>query len=139
MKAPRRRRGGKGLPARGLHRPERPLPGVGRGEGPSGLRFHSRGLEAVAGAELDTFYVITEDYLRSGRVEPVREVPGRFPTNPGGEAVFRSLLIQGLVVDRVDSQMTARVLEPATFANFRVEAGGTAAQLTPTAEEIGDC
>ncbi|MCE5252635.1 MAG: ABC transporter permease [Actinomycetia bacterium] len=109
-------------------------------EGENGpVRYGSRaeGLEAVARGEIESFYVITEDYLQSGRVEQYAEFEGRFPSNPSGEAVFRALLINGLISGRVDPEVSARVLEPAQFESFRVTEDATAAELTPMAVEIG--
>ena len=109
-------------------------------EGQAGpVRYDSRpeGLQAVARGEIDSLYVITEDYLQSGKVEQYAQFEGRFPSNPDGEATFRALLVHGLITGRVDPAVTARVLAPAEFESFRVEEDGSAAELTPTAEEVG--
>lgn len=106
-------------------------------KGPVGYESVAEGLEAVARGEIDSFYVITEDYLQSGNVEQYAQFEGRFPSNPGGEAVFRALLAQGLIAGRADPSVTTRVLAPAAFESFRVQDDGSAAELTPTAEEVG--
>jgi ABC-2 type transport system permease protein len=105
--------------------------------GPVAFSSLAAGLDAVAAGKIDFFYVVPADYLQSGEVEQYGEFPGRFPTNPGGEATLRAVLVHGLVAGRVDSAVAARVLAPAMFQNFRVQEGGTAAKLTPIAEEIG--
>jgi ABC-2 type transport system permease protein len=105
--------------------------------GPEAFTSFAAGLEAVAAGKIDFFYVVPADYLQSGEVEQYGEFPGRFPTNPGGEATLRAVLVHGLVAGRVDSAVAARVLAPAAFQNFRVQEGGTAAKLTPIAVEIG--
>ncbi|MFH0915161.1 MAG: ABC transporter permease [bacterium] len=105
--------------------------------GPVGYDSLPEGLEAVARGDIDSFYVITEDYLQSGMVEQYAKFEGRFPSNPGGEATFRALLVHGLITGLVDPAVTARVLAPAEFESFRVGEDGSAAELTPTAVEVG--
>ncbi|MBN1630664.1 MAG: ABC transporter permease, partial [Thermoleophilia bacterium] len=105
--------------------------------GPIGYESLATGLEAVAAGTIDTLYVIPADYLQSGSVEQYAQFQGRFPSNPGDEAVFRALLTHALVPGQVDPLVTARILAPAEFENFRVEDDGTLADLTPLAEEVG--
>lgn len=104
--------------------------------GPALFESRNDGLEAVARGEIDSFYVVTKDYLQSGKVEEYAEFPGRFPSNPGEEAIIRGLLVHGLITGRVDPDVTSRVLDPALFESFRVAADGTAVELTPAAVEI---
>lgn len=105
--------------------------------GPVAYDSRDEGLQAVARGDLDSFYVIVADYPQSGRVEQYAVFKGRFPSNPGREATFRALLVHELIAGRVEPDVTARVLDPARFENFRVEQDGTAAELTPAAVEIG--
>lgn len=106
-------------------------------KGPVAYESVAEGLEAVARGEIDSFYVITEDYLQSGKVEQYAQFEGRFPSNPDREAVVRALLAQALIAGRADPSVTTRVLAPADFESFRVQDDGSAAELTPTAEEVG--
>jgi len=105
--------------------------------GPIGYESRDEGIRAITRGEIDSFFVITEDYLQSGTVEEYAEFQGRFPSNVEGEAVLRALLVHGLVAGRVDTDLTTRILDPAQFESFRVEEGGTVAALTPVAVEIG--
>jgi ABC-2 type transport system permease protein len=107
------------------------------GQGPVSYGSLAEGLQAVAAGDVDSFYVIPEDYLESGRVEQYAQFQGRFPSNPEGEGTFRVLLVQALIADRVDPSVTARILSPAVYENFRVQEDGTLAELTPLAQEIG--
>jgi ABC-2 type transport system permease protein len=113
------------------------FPDLGGQAGP--VRFDSQdaGLAAVARGTIDSFYVIPRDYLQSGNVEQYAKFPGRFPSSPGGEALVRGLLVQGLITGRVDQAVTNRILAPALFENMRVEPDGSTAQLSPTAVEVG--
>lgn len=113
------------------------FPVLGGESGPAAYRSLEQGLKAVAAGEIDSFYVISDEYLESGEVEQYAEFEGRFPSNPEGEAVIRALLLRGLVTERVDPAVAGRVLTPAVFENFRVEDDGSAAELTPMAVEIG--
>lgn len=105
--------------------------------GPVGYDSRSAGLEAVAAGEIDSFYVIPEDYLQSGKVEQYAEFPGRFPNSPEGEIILRALLAHGLVAGRVEESVTTRILAPAEYVNFRVQDDGTAGELAPAAQEVG--
>jgi len=111
--------------------------GLTGANGPMAYGSVAAGLEAVAADEIDTFYLIPEGYLQSGTVERYAEFPGRFPSDPGGESAFKALLVQALIAGRVDPTVTARILSPAEFEDFRVQKDGTAAKLTPFAEELG--
>ena len=55
------------------------FPALGQQSGPVRYPSEGAGLEAVARGEIDSFYVITEDYLQSGTVEEYAEFEGRFP------------------------------------------------------------
>ena len=92
----------------------------------------------VARGEIDSLYVIGEDYLQSGNVEQYAAFEGRFPSNAGGEATFRALLVRGLISGQVDPAVTARVLDPAEFDNYRVQGDGSVSELTPIAVAVGD-
>jgi ABC-2 type transport system permease protein len=105
--------------------------------GPVPYESLGEGLEAVASGDIKSFYVIPEDYLESGRVEQYAQFQGRFPSNPEAEGAFRAILVHALIAERVDPSVTARILAPAVYENFRVEDDGTLAELTPLAEEIG--
>ncbi len=106
-------------------------------DGPVAFDSRAAGLEAVAAGDLASFYVIPADYLQTGKVQQYAEFPGRFPNNPEGEAVLRALLAHGLVAGRVDESVTTRILAPAEYVNYRVQDDGTAAELTPPAQEVG--
>jgi ABC-2 type transport system permease protein len=106
-------------------------------KGPVACPALAAGLQAVATGQIDCLYVIPADYLQSGNVEQYARFPGRFPSNPGGEATFRALLARSLVAGRVDPALTARILAPAEYKDFRVQADGTVAELAPTAQEVG--
>jgi ABC-2 type transport system permease protein len=95
------------------------------------------GLAAVAAGKIASFYVIPTDYLQSGKVQQYAEFPGRFPNSPEGATTLRALLAHGLVAGRVDESVTTRVLAPAEYVNFRVQEDGTAAQMSPPAQEVG--
>jgi ABC-2 type transport system permease protein len=113
------------------------FPNLQGAKGPVAYESMAAGLGAVAADKIDSLYLIPADYLQSGKVEQYAQFEGRFPTNPGAETTFRALLAQGLVAGRVDAAVTTRVLAPAEFENFRVLANGSAAELTPMAEEVG--
>jgi ABC-2 type transport system permease protein len=106
-------------------------------KGPVAYSSPAAGLQAVAAGKIDSFYVIPADYLESGKVEQYAQFQGRFPSNPRGEATFRSLLVHGLIAERLDPSVTTRILAPAEYENFRVEDDGTLGELTPLAQEVG--
>ncbi len=96
-----------------------------------------QGLEAVTRGDIDWLYVVPADYMETGRVAQYGEFEGRFPSNPQGEAVFRSLLAAGLLSGRVDPEVEARVLAPAEYESYRVAEDGSVFELTPPAEAVG--
>lgn len=105
--------------------------------GPREFADQDQGLQALAGGEIDWLYVIPDSYLETGRIEQYGEFAGRFPSNPEGEAIFRSLLVAGLIADQVDPEVTARVLSPAEFASYQVSADGAVSALPPPAQAVG--
>ncbi len=106
---------------------------------PGPVRYDARaeGLQALARGEIDSLYVIPEDYLQSGRIEQYAEFEGRFPSNPGGESTFRAWLVQGLIAGKVEPAVLARVFAPADYEDYRVEKDGTVSEVTPTAVAVG--
>lgn len=110
---------------------------LGPPAGPVEFNSRTEGLQAVAAGRIDSLYVIGNDYLQSGRVEQYAQFEGRFPSNPGGEAAFRTLLVQALIAGRVDATVTARVLDSAQFESFRVTEDAMVEELTPVAEAAG--
>lgn len=97
----------------------------------------TEGLQAVARGEIDWLYVLPSDYMQTGAVEQYGEFTGRFPTNAAGEGTMSFLLVDSLLVDRVEPDVKARVLGPATFQNYRVAEDGSVSELPPIAEAIG--
>jgi len=106
-------------------------------QGPVSYDSVDEGLAGVALGEIKSLFVIPTDYLNRGKVKQYAQFGGRFPTNPDAEATFRALLVHGLIAERLDPEVTARILAPAAYENYRVQEDGTAAELTPLAEEIG--
>lgn len=105
--------------------------------GPRRFEDKARGVEALARGDIEWLYVVSADYLQSGQVEQYGDFVGRFPSNAGGEAVFRALLVDGLLSGQVDPQVHQRVLDPARFESFRVAEDGSVAPLPPIAEAVG--
>ena len=75
--------------------------------------------------------------MQTGAVEQYGEFTGRFPTTAAGEGTMSFLLVDSLLVDRVEPDVKARVLGPATFQNYRVAEDGSVSELPPIAEAIG--
>jgi ABC-2 type transport system permease protein len=112
------------------------LTGLGAG---GAVEFDDRGqgLQALERGDIKWLYAIKSAYLATGRVDQYGRFTGRFPSNPEGEALVRSLLIRGLMRDGVDPGITARVLAPADFENYQVADDGTISELPPTAQAVG--
>jgi ABC-2 type transport system permease protein len=113
------------------------FPDMGGDDGPLRFETAADGLQAVAGGDIETFYVITADYLETGVVEQFARFEGRFPSNPRGETAFSTLLLRELVAEQVDPAVLPRVFAPATFQSYRVEDNASTSELTPTAEAVG--
>lgn len=113
------------------------FPGLAGESGPYEFDDRAGGLQALARDEIDWLYVIPDDYLETGKVEQYGEFAGRFPSNPVGEGIFRSLLIEGLIAEVVDPEVTARVLAPADFRSYQVSEDGSVSELPPTAQAVG--
>jgi ABC-2 type transport system permease protein len=111
---------------------------LGGSAGP--VKFDSRtaGLQAVAGGQVDSFYVIAADYLQTGRVEQYADFEGRFPSSPAGQGAFQTLLVQTLIAGKVDAGVAARVLDPTELESFRVNSNASVSDLTPAAEAAGE-
>lgn len=105
--------------------------------GPQRYQDEAQGIAALARGDIEWLYVVPAEYLQTGQVQQYGEFVGRFPSNPGGEAVFRALLADGLLTGQVDPQIQQRVLDPAQFESYRVASDGTVAPLPPAAEAIG--
>ena len=107
-------------------------------DGPFRYETLPEGLAALDRGEIASFYVVVEDYLESGKVDQYAEFKGRFPSNWIDESVFRNLLITGLVAGQLDTDVMARLAEPAYFENFQVEEDGAVSELVPAAQAIGE-
>ncbi len=105
--------------------------------GPHEFEDRAQGLQALAREEIDWLYVIPSDYLETGRVEQYGAFTGRFPSNPAGEGIFSQLLIEELIAERVDPEVTARVLAPAHFQSYQVSEDGSVSEFPPTAQAVG--
>ncbi len=113
------------------------FPDLAEQPGPVTYESLPDGLDALVQGRIDSLYVITQDYLESGRVEQYAEFEGRFPSNPSGESAARALLVQGLIAGKVEPAVLARVFSPAEFENFKVGGDGTVSEVTPTAAAVG--
>jgi len=114
------------------------LSGLETQNGPFRYETLSEGLAAIEREEIASLYIVAEDYIESGKVEQYAAFIGRFPSNWVDESVFRNLLTTGLVTGQLDPALMARLAEPASFENFRVEDDGTVSELVPTAQAIGE-
>lgn len=111
--------------------------GLAGESGPYEFDDRAQGLQALSREEIEWLYVIPDDYLETGEVEQYGEFAGRFPSNPAGESIFSYLLTEGLIAERVDPEVTARVLAPAVFQSYLVGDDGSVSEVPPTAEAVG--
>ncbi|NLT36278.1 MAG: ABC transporter permease [Gaiellales bacterium] len=110
---------------------------AGGAGGPRLFDDRAQGVGALARGDIEWLYVVPADYMQSGQVEQYGEFVGRFPSNPGGEAVFRALLVDALLSGQVDPSVRLRVLDPARFESYRVVEDGSVAPLPPITETVG--
>jgi ABC-2 type transport system permease protein len=113
------------------------FPSLGGKTGPVKFVSKTEGVQAVAAGKIESLYVISADYLQSGRVEQYAQFEGRFPSSPAGEAAFRTLLVQALIAGKVNAAVTARVLDPTRLESFRVNSDASVEEPTPAAEAAG--
>ncbi len=95
----------------------------------------SEGLQAMESGEIDSFFVLADDYLESGDVDQYAEFKGRWAFNGDDEWAFRDLLQRELIRGQLDPVVAERYSDP---ANFRVEDDGTVSELAPLAQTIGE-
>ncbi len=105
--------------------------------GPRAFADRGEGVEALQRGDIDWLYVMEADYLATGSVQQYGEFPGRFPGDPAAEGLFRGLLSQALLRERVEPEVADRVLAPADFESYRVDAEGSISPLPSTAEAVG--
>ncbi len=98
-------------------------------------------IEAVRNGDIDTLFVLSEDYLQSGKVEEYRTArnqSGRFSGNWAAQSAFRDFLRVKLIAGQIDNRTLERVIEPGRYQTYDVPQQGTIAPTVPVAQEIGE-
>ena len=101
----------------------------------------SAGIRAVQQGEVDSFYVLTEDYLDTGLIEQYwteREEQGIFGGNPAAEGAFRGFVRAQLIGGEVDNKLVNRALNTGHFRSFSVADDGTLMAEAPVAQKVGE-
>ena len=109
-------------------------------EGQVPIRYKTlvEGLEAFERDEIDSLYVVPDDYLESGKVDQYAAFGGRFPSNWDDEGAFRALLTAELIAGQLEPEVLARVFQPAEFKNIDVADDGSLLEVAPIAQAIGE-
>ncbi|MEM7435221.1 MAG: ABC transporter permease [Myxococcota bacterium] len=83
----------------------------------------------LQGGKVRALYVVPPDYLETGRVQAIQseDTPLLSMRGTTVEPMLRSLLQRSLLVDRLEDDVQARVLSPASFVRTR---------LTPAGDEV---
>ena len=81
------------------------------------------GMERLTEEEIGELFVVSEDYLASGRIEWVHRGGGRRPRRAASELITAVLRI-GVAADRLPSEVLARALAPAQFERIRLDSEG---------------
>ena len=134
-------------------------------EGQAPVRYgtHAEGLEAYQRGEIDSLYVVADDYLESGKVEQYAAFKTAWDENWDDAGAFWGLLSQELLAQQysqlspellaqraqveelvaeqlslLSPDLVARVAEPAVFKNFKVADDGSVSEVVPFAQAIGE-
>jgi len=129
------------------------------------VRYDTReeGLAAYQRGEIGSLYVLSADYLKSGKVDQYAAFKTAWDENWDDAAAFWGLLsqtlqaeqdsqlspdllaqqaqVEKLVADelsRLSPDLLARVEAPAVYQNYKVTDDGSAEELIPTAQAIGE-
>jgi ABC-2 type transport system permease protein len=94
------------------------------------------GVQAVQQGEIDTLFILPADYLTSGKVgEYILPGEGRNLWGTPAELAFESYLRYNLAEGKLDNNTLSRILSPASYQRFNIEADGTVnEESTPTVE-----
>ncbi|MCP4599147.1 MAG: ABC transporter permease [Proteobacteria bacterium] len=99
----------------------------------------AEGIEAIKQNEIDTLFVLTADYMESGKVEEYEPVgTGRNLWGSPDEWDFEGFLRYKLAEGELDTDLLWRVTDPASYQRFEVEAGGVVSDEISTTEEVGE-
>ncbi|HUV43279.1 MAG TPA: hypothetical protein VMW13_00460, partial [Dehalococcoidales bacterium] len=134
-------------------------------EGQAPVRYGTlaEGLEAYQRGEIDSLYVVADDYLESGKVDQYAAFKTAWDENWDDAGAFWGLLSQELLAQQysqlspellaqraqveelvaeqlslLSPDLVARVAEPAVFKNFKVADDGSVSEVVPFAQAIGE-
>jgi ABC-2 type transport system permease protein len=115
------------------------LPGPGQQDWPRLYDDRAEGIQAVQQGEIDTLFILPADYMESGEVEEYEPAGvGRNLWGSPAEWDFSSFLMAQLTAGQLEDDVLARVLNPASYQRFEVEAGGFVSEEITTAVEVGE-
>lgn len=97
------------------------------------------GIEAIRQNEIDTLFVLTADYMESGKVEEFeRAGKGRNLWGSPDEWEFGGFLRGQLTAGQLEGDLLERTLDPVSYQRFEVEAGGAVSDEISTTVEVGE-
>ena len=115
------------------------LPGPGQQDWPRLYDDRAEGIQAVQQGEIDTLFILPADYMESGEVEEYEPAGvGRNLWGSPAEWDFSGFLMAQLTAGQLEDDVLARVLNPASYQRFEVEAGGFVSEEITTAVEVGE-
>lgn len=113
------------------------LAGIFTYESPDSPKFYNdtiTGIQAVQQGEIDTLFILPDDYLISGEVEEyIVPGEGRNLWGTPAEWAFESYLRYNLAEGKLDNNTLSRILSPASYQRFNIEVDGNInEEITPT-------
>ncbi|MBN2240191.1 MAG: ABC transporter permease [Dehalococcoidales bacterium] len=140
------------------------LSGVPEQEGLFRYDTFEEGIKAYKDKDIDTLYVIPENYLETGTVDQYAAFKPFWLGNPEAETAFRWLvlypqlkieeentvspellaeraILEGQIAEQLSQanpDLPARIGEPAIYKNYQVEEDGSFSELAPTVQAIGE-
>ena len=119
------------------------LPDPGSMDSPKMYGDRADGIKALQRGEIDTLFILPEDYFESGQVEQYRaasESEGFVGTIWGSPAEwsFSGFLSYALVADQVKPDLLARALNSAVYWNYAIEDDGAVSDAIPPVQAVGE-
>ncbi len=115
------------------------LPAAVEQDWPRFYDARDKGIEAIRQKEIDTLFVLTADYMESGKIEEYEAVgTGRNLWGSPDEWDFEGFLRYKLAEGELDTNLLSRVTDPASYQRFEVEDDGAVSDEISTALEVGE-
>ncbi len=112
---------------------------TGEQDWPKLYEGRDEGVEAIQQNEIDALFVLTADYMKSGKVEEYEPAgTGRNLWGSPDEWDFASFLRYKLAEGELGADLLSRVTDPASYQRFEVEAGGAVSDEINTTVEVGE-